>query len=138
MTDNMTNNTPSSEITLCDSPTPLDMAQFMVKILDAKKARDIKLLYVEEQTSIADYFVLCTGTSKTQISSLAEEVEFRLSQHGISVLHNEGGRGDTWILSDYGAVILHVFSSDTRDFYKLEKLYKEGSEVDISDLITAD
>lgn len=130
------NSVPTSEITLCENPTPLDIAQFTIRVLDAKKAREIKLLYVEDQTSIADYFVICTGTSKTQISALAEEVEFRLSKYGVSPLHNEGGRGDTWILSDYGSVILHVFSADTRDFYKLEKLYKEGSEVDISSLIS--
>ncbi len=129
---------PTEEITLCENPQPLDIAKFAVKVLDAKKAKDIALLYVEDQTSIADYFVICTGTSKTQISSLTEEVEFRLSKYGIAPTHTEGGRGDTWILADYSSVILHVFSADTRDYYKLEKLYKEGSEVDISDLITID
>ena len=131
-------NSPLSEITLCENPTPRDIAEFAVKVLDIKKARNIKLLYVEDQTSIADYFVVCTGTSKTHLSSLAEEVEFRLSKFGVSPLHNEGSRGDTWILADYGSVILHVFSADTRDFYKLEKLYKEGSQVDISSLLSMD
>lgn len=132
------NAVPSSEITLVSEPEPKDIAEFVVKVLDAKKAKDIKLLYVEDKTSIADYFVICTGNSKTQVSSLSEEIEFRLGQNDIKPLHIEGHRGDTWILSDYGSVILHVFSADQRDFYKIEKLYDEGSEVDISSIITND
>lgn len=128
----------TSDVKLCENPTPLDIAKFMVKILDIKKAKDIKLIHVEERTIIADYYVICTGNSKTQISSLAEEVEFRLSEQGVKVIHNEGSRGDTWILSDYGSVILNVFSSDTRDYYKLEKLFSEENDVDISDIIIAD
>ena len=110
----------------------------MVRVLDAKRAQDIKLLYVENRTIIADYFVLCTGTSTTQVSALSEEVEYRLSQYGIAPLHTEGKRGDTWILTDYGSVLLHVFSEQQRDFYKLEKLYDEGSEQDISGLLSED
>ena len=126
------------DVKLKDNPSPLDIAEFIVKILDIKKARDIKLIHVEERTIIADYYVICTGNSKTQISSLAEEVEYRLSCQGIKVLHNEGGRGDTWILSDYGSVILNVFSAETRDYYKLEKLFSEENNVDISALLTAE
>lgn len=128
----------TADVKLCENPTPLDIAKFMVKILDIKKAKDIKLIHVEERTIIADYYVICTGNSKTQISSLAEEVEFRLSEQGVKVIHNEGGRGDTWILSDYGSVILNVFSADTRDYYKLEKLFSEENDVDITDIVTAD
>ena len=128
----------TSDVELKENPTPLDIAEFMVKILDIKKARDIKLVHVEERTVIADYYVICTGNSKTQISSLAEEVEYRLSAKGIKVLHNEGGRGDTWILSDYGSVILNVFSADTRDYYKLEKLFSEENFVDVSSLLIAE
>ncbi len=126
----------TSDVKLKENPTPLDIAEFMVKILDIKKAKDIKLIHVEERTIIADYYVICTGNSKTQISSLAEEVEFRLSEQGVKVIHNEGGRGDTWILSDYGAVILNVFSADTRDYYKLEKLFSDENIVDISGILT--
>lgn len=136
MSEEIKDTLPTSEIKLPDNPTPKDIAEFMVKVLDAKKASDIKMLYVEERTIIADYFVICTGNSTTQISSLADEVEFRLGQNGIKVHHNEGSRGDTWILSDYSSVILNVFSRDTREFYKLEKLYDEGAEVDISNLVT--
>lgn len=129
---------PDSQIQLKEDPTPRDIAEYMVRVLDAKRGRDIKLLYVENRTIIADYFVLCTGASATQVSSLSDEVEYRLSEYGIAPLHIEGKRGDGWILTDYGSVLLHVFSGEQRDFYKLEKLYDEGSEQDISGLLTAD
>lgn len=129
---------PDAQIGLKENPTPQDIAEFMVRILDAKRGRDIKLLYVENRTIIADYFVLCTGSSTTQVSALSDEVEYRLSQYGIAPLHIEGERGDGWILTDYGSVLLHVFNGEQRDFYKLEKLYDEGSEQDISSLLTAD
>lgn len=125
----------AADVQLCENPTPLDIAEFIVRILDVKKARDIKLIHVAEQTIIADYYVICTGNSKSQISSLAEEVEYRLSEKGVKVIHNEGGRGDTWILSDYGSVILNVFSAETRDYYKLEKLFSEENDIDISELL---
>ena len=107
-------------------------------MLDAKKARDIKLLCVEKQTVIADYFVICNGNSMTQVKSLADEVDYRMSRSGIEPLHVEGERGSSWILLDYGTVIVHIFGKDARDFYNLEKLYDGTSEEDISSLITED
>jgi len=136
MSEIIKNDAPITEIKLGDEKTPLDIAKFMVQILDMKKAKDIKLIHVEERTVIADYFVIATGNSTTQVSSLCEEVEFRLSQYGIAPTHNEGSRGDSWILSDYNCVILHVFNQESRDFYKLEKLYSEGSEISIADILT--
>ena len=132
----MNNNAPCAEITLAEGASPREIAEFCVKVLDAKKAKDIKLLHVEEQTVIADYFVIATGNSTTQVSSLSEEVEYRLSQYGITPRAIEGSRGDSWILSDYNCVILHVFNQESRDFYKLEKLYNEGSEISIENILT--
>jgi len=87
---------------------------------------------------IADYFIICSGNSRTQIKSLADEVEYRMTTQGVEPLHVEGGRGDSWILLDYGSVIVHVFGNDTREFYDLEKLYDGTTEQDISSLITED
>ena len=92
----------TSDVKLCDNPTPLDIAKFMVQILDIKKAKDIKLIHVEERTIIADYYVICTGNSKTQISSLSEEVEFRLSQFGVKIIHTEGGLSLTFEDKGFG------------------------------------
>ncbi len=123
---------------LNENPSPLEISEFVISVLDAKKAKNIKLLHVERQTVIADYFIICSGNSRTQIKSLSDEVEYRLSLEGIEPLHVEGGRGDSWILLDYGAVIVHVFGNDEREFYDLEKLYDGTSEQDISALITED
>ncbi len=131
-------NETENKITLPANATSEQTAQFIVSVLDSKKAKNIKLLHVEKQTVIADYFVICSGNSRTQIKSLADEVEYRMSGEGIEPLHVEGGRGDSWILLDYGAVIVHVFGHDARAFYDLEKLYDGTTEQDISGLITED
>ncbi len=117
---------------------PLKLSEFIISILDAKKAHEIKLLHVENQTVIADYFVICTGTSRTQLRALADEIEYKLAQYGIEPSHTEGGDTGIWVLQDFGSVIVHLFNSEARDFYKLEKLYQETKEEDISTLITSD
>ena len=112
-----------------------ETAEFIVSVLDSKKASDIKLLHVEKQTVIADYFVICTGNSRTQIRALADEVDHQLEGYGITALRTEGMDSGIWVLKDYGAVILHIFNSQSRDFYKLEKLYDGTIDVDISEII---
>ncbi len=118
--------------------SPREIAEAIVTVLDKKKARDIALLHVEEQTSIADYFVVCTGNSKTQVRSFIDEVEYKLSLSGITPHHIEGVDASGWMLIDFGAVIVHVFSRDAREFYNLEKLYAETSRVDIESLLSED
>ena len=115
---------------------PEKLAEVIVSILDSKKARDIKLLHVEKQTIIADYFVICTGTSRTQIKALADEIEYKLSFYGLTPAHIEGADSGVWMLLDFGTVIVHIFTPDGRDFYKLEKLYQDTTERDITTLIT--
>ncbi len=117
---------------------PETLAKYVVSILDAKKARDLKLLHVEARTVIADYFVICTGNSRTQIRALADEIEFKLDQYGIKPRHVEGTDSGIWVLQDYGSVIIHIFSGDAREFYNLEKLYQDTTEEDISEIITED
>ena len=134
----MENETDIVRKVLPENADPTQTAEFIVSVLDAKKARDIKLLHVEKQTVLTDYFVICSGSSRTQVKSLADEVEFRMSESGREPLHTEGGRGDSWILLDYGPVIVHVFGRDTREFYNLEKLYDGTTEEDISALVTED
>lgn len=102
------------------------------KILDDKKGYDIKVLDVKELTSIADYFIIATGTSTKHASSLAESVEETLSGMGYEPAHKEGHRTGDWILLDYLDVIVHVFTNETREFYKLEKMWKDAEILDIS------
>ena len=125
-------------LTAEDLQNPETLAKFIVSVLDSKKARDIKLLHMEKQTVIADYFVICNGTSRTQIRSLADEVEFKLSPYGVAPIHVEGADSGIWVLTDYNSVILHVFTGEAREFYKLEKLYQDTTEQDITGLITED
>jgi ribosome-associated protein len=117
---------------------PETLAKFIVSVLDAKKARDIRLLHVEDRTIIADYFVIATGTSRTQLRALGDEIEFRLEPYGIKPHHIEGADTGVWVLEDFGPVIVHLFNGEGREFYNLEKLYQDTTERDISDLITED
>ena len=117
---------------------PETLAKFIVSVLDAKKARDIRLLHVEDRTIIADYFVIATGTSRTQLRALGDEIEFRLEPYGVTPHHIEGADTGVWVLEDFGPVIVHLFNGEGREFYNLEKLYQDTTERDISELITED
>ena len=114
----------------------LNVAKYAISVLDARRGKELKLLHVEKETSIADYFVLATGSSRTQVNALADEVAYRLGLCGVPLLRREGGESGVWTLLDFGAVIVHVFSRDGREFYHLEKLFEEGTEVDITALLT--
>ena len=117
---------------------PLEIAEYVVSILDAKKAGDIRLLHVADKTIITDYMVLCSGNSGTQIRSLGDEIEYKLEQSGVELAHSEGVPAGGWVLLDYGCVIVHIFSKEARKNYNLEKLYQDGDEIDISHLISED
>jgi ribosome-associated protein len=115
---------------------PLAIAEYVVSILDAKKAGDIKLLHVADKTIITDYMVLCSGNSGTQIRSLGDEIEFKLENSGVKLAHSEGVPAGGWVLLDYGCVLVHIFSKEARKNYNLEKLYQDGDEIDISHITT--
>ena len=112
-----------------EGATPEELAHAIFDVLDAKKAQNIKVLRVEDQTVITDYFVICTGNSSTQVKSLGAEVEYKLGLRGVAPLHFEGRDSNGWIVLDYSSVIVHVFSRENRDFYKLEKLYGDAKEI---------
>lgn len=107
----------------------IELSKKIAGILDSKKALDVKILNIHDKTIIADCFVLATGTSTTQVNSLADEVDFRLAQEGITPLRTEGAGSGSWVLVDYGSVIVHVLSVQSKEFYKLDKLWAEGTEV---------
>ena len=116
--------------------TPKEMAIAAVKALDSKKGADIKVMEVTELTSLADYFVICTGSSNTQINALCDAVEEALEREGGETpLHREGHRGGIWVLLDYGCVVIHVFNDEARAFYSLERLWSDGKPVDLSGVL---
>lgn len=111
--------------------TSLETAKMAVKVLDSKKALDIKVIKIKDISAIADYFVIATGTSSTHVKALADEVEAQLDEAGISVSHVEGYRSNSWILLDYVDVVVHVFSDEAREYYDLERLWQDGEIIDI-------
>lgn len=110
----------------------LEVSKKAAEILDSKKGIDIKVVYIKDVSILSDYLVIATGTSSTHVKSLAEEVEFQLKELGIVPTHIEGHRSNSWILIDYGNLIVHVFSEDTRKFYDLERLWKDGKEIELN------
>jgi ribosome-associated protein len=103
--------------------TSSDKVTQIVKIADDMKAERIETLDVKAKTSIADYFVLCTGNSDRHVSSIVDRVSERMSELQVKPLRTEGERSG-WILLDYGDVILHVMREEERQFYDLETLWK--------------
>ena len=113
----------------------LALATSTAQILDSKKALDIEILKIEDLTTITDYFVIATGTSTTQIKALAGEVEVKLKEQGVTPLHVEGYDSATWILLDYGSVIVHIFHKESRAFYSLERLWSDAQKVSLEDIL---
>ena len=101
------------------------LADAIADVLDSKKGHDIKVLHVEDKTVIAEYFVLCTGNSSTQIRALTGEVEFKIGQRGVEPYGIEGRDNNSWMVMDYSNVLVHVFSREAREFYNLDKLYED-------------
>ena len=112
----------------------LEILETAVKTLDAKKAVDIKAIKIDDITILADYFVIATGMSSTQVKALADEIDFRLSEKGVEPLHIEG-KSSGWILLDYGSVIIHVFYKADREFYELDHLWQDAQQIDISEML---
>ena len=115
-----------------------EVAYEVTKALDMKKGMNIKLLKIDQVSSLADYFLICTGTSNTHVKTLCDHAEYTLEQMGESLLGREGHRGNSWELLDYGSIVVHVFTEEAREFYSLERLWADAEDVDISSIIIAD
>ena len=114
--------------------TPNEIADLVVKALDSKKAQDIKLLRTREITILADYFVICTANSTTQLKTLSDEVEKVLEENGETPLRREGHRNGGWVLIDFACVVVHLFLKEARDFYTLERLWGDAEDVNIDQM----
>ena len=115
--------------------TPKEMALLLAQALDSKKGKDIRVLETDSVTTLADYFVLCTGTSAPQLKALADAGERAMKEAGILPHHVEGHRGGTWILQDYGDVVVHLFDKEARAFYDLDRLWEDAKVVDLSQVL---
>ena len=111
--------------------TPKEIALRAAKVLDDRKGLGIKLLEVTDVTSIADYFLICTGTSSTHVKTLCDSVEAAVADElNEPLLHREGHRGGSWVLLDFGSLIVHVFTEESRKFYDLERLWADATRVE--------
>ena len=115
--------------------TAKEVAYEVTKALDAKKGMDIKLLKINEISSLADYFLICTGTSNTHVKTLCDYAEYTLEQLGEPMLGREGHRGNSWELLDFGSIVVHVFTDEARKFYDLERVWADAEQVDLKDII---
>lgn len=111
------------------------ISEKIVDILDRKKASDISLIPVGDKTTLAEYFILASGQSTTQVKALADEVLYRLKQdENLASLGEEGREGGNWILLDFGGVIVHVFSKSQRSFYGLDEFWEQKPAEGISEI----
>ena len=115
--------------------TSYELAMLLAKALDSKKGDALKVLKTEHLTSLADYFVICTATSSTQVKAMSDACEEAAEKNGEQVHHIEGHRDGTWLLMDFSSVVVHVFTDEARKFYDLERLWGDADEMDISEIL---
>ena len=107
------------------------MAQIACKAIDDKKGQDIKIIDIHNVSVIADYFVIASGTNSNQDQAIVDNVEEQLGRAGFEAKQIEGNRNSSWILMDYGDVIVHVFDEENRLFYDLERIWRDGKVLEM-------
>mgnify|MGYP002660873391 CR=1 FL=1 len=107
------------------------MAQIACKAIDDKKGQDIKIIDIHNVSVIADYFVIASGTNSNQVQAIVDNVEEQLGRAGFEAKQIEGNRNSSWILMDYGDVIVHVFDEENRLFYDLERIWRDGKDLEM-------
>ena len=111
-----------------------EMAAMACAALEDKKATDIKVISIEEITTIADYFIIASGSNRNQVQAMADQVEEALGRAGVQMKQREGYETANWILLDFGDIVVHLFDEENRLFYDLERIWRDGKIVEASDL----
>ena len=111
-----------------------EAAKVIYEALDKKKGLDIKIIDISGISVMADYFIIANGNSITQVQALVDNVEEKMNQSGFIMKRKEGNRSSTWVLLDFGDVVVHVFDNEDRLFYDLERIWSDGKTVEISAL----
>ena len=113
----------------------LEMVRLACKAMDEKKALDIKVIDIHEVSVIADYFVIASASNQNQVQAMVDNADEMLGRAGYEAKQIEGTRNSSWILMDYGDVIVHVFDEENRLFYDLERIWRDGKEVDVEEFL---
>ncbi|MCI8618757.1 MAG: ribosome silencing factor [Oscillospiraceae bacterium] len=113
-----------------------EVAIAATKALSSKKGVELRLLRIEDVSTLADYFLICTGTSSTHVKTLCDFAEVTLEELGEKMLGREGHRGNTWELLDFGCLVIHVFTDEARKFYDLERLWSDAETVSLDDILS--
>ena len=110
------------------------MAKIAYKALEDRKGEDIKIINISEVSVLADYFIIANGTNDNQVRALVDNVEEELQKAGFDVKQREGYGLGSWVLLDFGEIIVHVFDKENRLFYDLERIWRDGKFTDVSEL----
>lgn len=113
----------------------LNMVKIAYQALDDKLAEDIKVIDIRGISVVADYFMIANGTNKNQVQAIVDNVQEELEKAGYSMKQMEGYRAGSWVLLDFNDIIIHIFDKENRLFYDLERIWKDGVEVDIEELV---
>ena len=111
-----------------------EFARIAIAALEEKKASEIRVIDISEVSVLADYFIIATGTNRNQVQAMADNVAEELYKAGYEAKQTEGYRSANWVLMDYGDIIVHVFDSENRLFYDLERIWRDGKDISIEEL----
>ena len=112
----------------------LEMAKLAIDALEDKKAEDIRVIDISEVSVIADYFIIAGGSNRSQIQALCDNVEEKLGRAGTPAKQIEGYDTANWILLDFGDIIVHIFDKENRLLYELERIWRDGKQIELSDM----
>lgn len=117
-----------------DKSVSRKMASIAYRALEDKKAENIRIIDIEQVSVLADYFLIASGSNRNQVQALAESVEEKLYKAGFEKKQTEGYTQGNWILLDYGDIVIHIFDHENRLFYDLERIWKDGNDIDAREL----
>ena len=106
-----------------------ELAKIAIDAMEDKKAIDIKIIDIEKISTLADYFIIASGSNRNQVQAMADEVDEKMSRAGYEPKNIEGYRNANWILMDYGDLVIHIFDEENRLFYDLERIWRDGNLV---------
>lgn len=114
--------------------TSNELTKLAVEALEDRKAEDVTVIDLREISPIADFFIVANGNNQNQLQAMCDAADEVMYIHGVHQKHVEGNQNSTWILMDYGDVVIHIFSKEDRLFYDLERIWKDGKIIDKNDL----